>query len=139
MSEQNFSTSTKAIYDPNRLPNGQFVKGNKNKLGWNGEVSKRFKDLRALWFDANSLEDMSAVKNELIKLCLTCPQPDVKLRAIVYYLDRTMGRPTERVEVAEGAPAAPIVQLSAEELAIMEKLVQRTEEAGEEVIVPADN
>ena len=122
--------SIKAVYDPNRMPDGKFVKGNTLRQGAVGEVSKRFAQLRSMWFDTQSIDDMDTVKRELIQMCKSCPVPDVKLRAIIYYLDRTLGRPTERVEmeVSPGGGVMPAVELSAEEIAVLEKLVVRTEE-----------
>lgn len=119
-----------AAYDPNRLPNGHFVKGHKLRQGAVNEVSKRFAELRSLWYDANSADDMRAVKAELIGMCRSCPVPDVKLRAIVYYLDRVMGRPTERVEMDVSSPAKPVPlpDLSPEEVAVLSKVIARTQD-----------
>jgi hypothetical protein len=62
-------------------------------------------------------------------LCLECDQPDVKLRTIIYYLDRTLGKPTERVEMdvtAEGRPVS-LSHLTAEEVAILQRVIRKTE------------
>lgn len=121
--------TTKAIYDPNRDPKtGHFRKGH-TLGGQNTEVARRFAELKSLWYDANSVSDMVEVKAELKKLCTSCPNPEVKLRAIIYYLDRTLGKPTERVEmdVATTPQPMPVVNLTAAEIAVLEKIVLKTE------------
>jgi hypothetical protein len=121
--------SLPAKYDPARQPNGQFVKGNTVRTGWNMDVSKRFKSLRAAWYDATTTQDMIDVAAELKALCLTCPSPDVKLKAIVYFLDRCLGKPVERIDVdvsSEQRPA-PVLDLSPDEVKVLERVVARTE------------
>ena len=130
-----------ATYDPNRTADGKFVKGNKLRSGTQNEVSKRFAELRSLWYDANSADDMRAVKAELIGLCKTCPVPDVKLKAIVYYLDRMMGRPKETVEldVTAHAKPMPLPDLTPEEVAVLNKVISRTQDddVADADVVPA--
>ena len=117
-----------AVYDPNRLPNGQFVKGNSIRLGTPNDIAKRFQSLRALWFEATSVDDMKAVRAELVKLCLECPVPDVKFKAIVYFCDRMLGKPTERVEldVSQDAGPARLPELTPDEVVILQKVVRKT-------------
>lgn len=82
-----------------------------------------------MWLDAGALDEMAAVKDELVKMCLTCPQPDVKLKAIVYYLDRTLGKPTENMNLdltQDGGRPLALPNLTAEEVQIIERVVRRT-------------
>lgn len=126
---------TDAVYDPNRLPNGQLRKGHTLRVGVVNEVSRKFRELRTLWYEATSAEDMETVRQELVKMCTSCPNPDVRLKAIVYFCDRMLGKPTERVEMDVTAKdAAPLPDLSAEEVAVLSKVIGRsrtTEPLGE--------
>lgn len=118
-----------AVYDPDRDPvTGHFRKGNSLSSTANTDVARRFKQLRAMWFDAQAPGDMADVRAELKNLCLTCPVPEVRLRAIIYYLDRTLGKPTERVEldVSQDAGPARLPELTPDEVVILQKVVRKT-------------
>lgn len=116
-----------AKYEPGRDSTGKFAKGNQLAKGRTSEVSRKLAGLRSLWYDVQSEEDMIRVKAELIKLCTDCPNPDVKLKAIVYYIDRMLGKPTERVEVENTGGGSPLVNinLSPEERAVAERIVRK--------------
>ena len=88
----------KSEYDKN-FANGRFAKGNKCAVGHNSKANLRLNQLRELWYEANSLKDMMDVKNSLMDLIKNCPLFDVRLKAIQYYCDRQLGKPTERVEM----------------------------------------
>ena len=122
--------SIPAVYDTNRAADGKFAKGNTVSAGNATTVHKKLQSLRTMWYDANSLEDMAKVKDELVNLAMNCPIPDVKLRAIVYYLDRTLGKPQENLnlDVSEGGKPAVLPLLSPEELSVLERVVRRTAE-----------
>ena len=119
-----------AKYTPGRDALGHFLPGNQMAKGAKTEIGKRLTELRNLWLDANSVEDMRLVKNELLKVVRECPIWDVKLRAIAYYLDRQLGRPTERVEMDVQSDPQSVQQvnnfnLSPEQLAIASDLVRQ--------------
>jgi hypothetical protein len=88
-----------AQYEPGRTADGKFAPGHQFSVGRTNPANRKLNELRSLWYDASSVEDMMRVKEQLLELACTCPVPDVKLKAIVYYLDRQLGKPTERVEV----------------------------------------
>ena len=119
-----------AVYDPNRRPNGQFVPGNKLRQGTSNDVQKRYSELRTLWFSATSVTDMARVRDGLVEMCTTCPNPDVRLRAIIYFCDRMLGKPTERVEmdVSSQSKPMPLPDLSPEEVAVLSKVISRSQD-----------
>lgn len=132
--------SIPAAYEPGRQADGKFAKGNSISRGWAGETAKRFQQQRALWFDAISAEDMEAVKREILSIGLTCPVWDVKLKALVYFADRTWGKPTERVEIeSENGVRQMVVDfdLSPEEVKVLERVVGRAAAADQVIDVAA--
>lgn len=126
MGERDLGQESLAKYDPNRLPNGQFASGHKIRQGTSNEVSARFHELKALWYSAVTVEDMAAVRDELVKLCLSAKNEDVKLKAIVYFVDRMLGRVPDRVEVDVGVERKQLPELSAEEVVVLQRVVERT-------------
>ena len=121
-------SSIPAVYDPNRNSNGHFSKGNQLSRGSN-EISKRFASVKSFWLDANSPECMLKVRDELIELCLQNECLEVKLKAIVYYFDRSLGKPSEKIELdARPTKQSPIVNLTPEEILILERMIARGEE-----------
>ena len=118
-----------ARYDSDRNNNGHFTKGNSASGGLNVH-SQNFSNLRSLWYSATSVEDMTKVRDALLDLCLNCPSPEVKLKALIYFVDRLMGKPTERVELdcSPSASQSPIVELTPDEILVLEKMIARTEQ-----------
>lgn len=120
--------STSAAYEAGRDKSGKFAPGNQMARNYAHPQNRKLTSLRGLWYDAVSVDDMAKVRDELVKMALTCPVPDIKLKAIVYYLDRTLGKPSENVtlDVNDGGKPAVLPVLSAEEVAVLERVVKRT-------------
>lgn len=118
-------------YSTDRDSNGKFVKGNSASKGHGSEINKKLQMLRSLWYDANSVMDMVQVKQELLNLIKTCVIWDVKLKAIIYYLDRQLGRPTERVEMDvqsdESSHTVNNFNLSPDQIAVVAKIIQQVD------------
>lgn len=91
---------------------------------------KRYNELRMVWFDSLAVEDMIEVKASLKDLALNCPNPDVKLKAQIYFLDRCLGRPTERVEIDQHSTSeVTIPDLTPEEMTLFQKIIKKADEA----------
>ncbi|OWK46605.1 hypothetical protein [Fimbriiglobus ruber] len=127
-----------AKYEPGREKNGHFAKGNKLSVGVKSgpTILKKLNTLRELWYDATSVDDMLEVKAELMKIIKTCPEWDVKLKAIVYYTDRQLGKPTEHVQVSQESTSTSLnLNLSPEQAATLTEAARIL--SGETIDVPA--
>ena len=116
-----------AKYDPNRVPSGQFAKGNRANKGRYTDSIEKFHDLQELWYGATCVDDMRMVKDELLKLCKQDTELDVKLKACVYVTDRTYGKVPERVDMNVNQEDAGwrADKLSEDDLALWEGLVRK--------------
>ena len=68
----------------------------------------------------------------MIKLCLSdTVNGDVKLRAIVYALDRLLGRPVENVNLEVNGQAEEMADLSKDEISVLQRIVGRSQNSRE--------
>lgn len=123
-----------AKYEPGRNPNGQFAPG--HQIGAKGrgfEVNKKLNQIREYWYQVNSTEDLERVKTELLRLINDCPNWDVKLKAIVYYMDRMLGKPVESVDMNVTGERGPLVNidLSPDEMEWARRLIRKVNGSGE--------
>ena len=117
-----------AQYLPSRNPNGQFGAGNKLSHGMGGgEMSRRMNALKAVWLSAVSDADMKTLKDKLFDLACNATAEDVRLRSIMYIMDRLMGKPKESVAMeVSGDGTAPLnVNLSPQQLFTATQLVRQ--------------
>lgn len=117
--------SIAAKYDSNRATTGQFTKGNRATIAWSGETALKFRNAQAAWLDAVSPEDMRSVADELKWLCMQRDDLQTKQRAIVYFLDRQLGKPVERLDVStsDNQPAPVRDDLTPKHFELLEAIV----------------
>ena len=119
---------TAAVYDPDRAADGRFAKGNTTSRGWNAPLARQLTRLRKQWLECVQPEDHAIINSRIKELACQSDDLNVALRACIYWADQTYGRPTERVELAvSGEDQAPVVDLSGEELAVLQRVVRRSE------------
>ncbi len=114
-----------AKYDPDRNSHGHFIKGNRSSVNHKSEMAAKYRELLALWYEADCCDDMAMCKRELRKLCLQDEQKEVKHKSIVYFIDRYLGKIPDRLQVDVQTTKDNIIELSPEEIKIMEKVIQR--------------
>lgn len=113
----------KAKYESGRKPTGQFERGHSFSKGRNLEINKKLSSLRSMWYDCVTPEDLASVYDELLNMIRTCEVADVKLKAIVYYVDRCAGKPTENIQVDVNTESTALnLHLSADQLALASEL-----------------
>lgn len=114
-----------AQYDPDRLPNGHFRKGNNaGKVNGTGGQQARLRDLTLAALDGITPEKLIDVLNSIYDLAITCPDMEVRLRAGMYYADRIMGRPRESKEISNERRAVVTLQGSytPEQLSVLDQM-----------------
>ena len=123
-------------YDSNRdAKTGHFRKGHTLRTGVDGAAHAKFARVKSMWLECADKTDVEKVWNELVAMCLSDKTPpDVKLKSLVYCLDRLWGRPQENIQLdVTGAPTDALVDLSKDELLILQRVVGRSQNSKEVV------
>ena len=140
MSKRHQGKAADARYDSNRdAKTGHFRPGHKLHTGVDHALHKQFQRIRNMWLEVSNETDVRKVWDELIGMCLSDKTPpDVKLKSIVYALDRLWGRPQENIQLdVTGAPADTLVDLTKDELSILQRVVGRSQNSKELVGEPS--
>lgn len=96
-----------------------------------GKNYNRLHELRQLWWNAITDERMQAVTDGLYDLALNCTDPRIRLAAQLNILDRSIGKPSESINlnVNDNGNATGFLshdQLDDNEKALLVKLVGKT-------------
>jgi hypothetical protein len=105
---------------------GFFVKGNQAAKG-NGHPSvKRLLELRVMWVECVSEDRMKRIEEEVFRIATEEVDPRVRLAACVEWLNRTMGKSVQEVNVQTETRSLNVhAEVSPEEQRVLEAVIAR--------------
>jgi hypothetical protein len=115
--------------------NGHFLPGNQASIGnRSNREYRQLQELRQRFLSCVSAQDIREAYDELRSMSLTCKDERVRLAALTEFLDRFMGKPSLNLDIqkqsvelhAHATTSAIIPQLSAEETAVLAKIVEKS-------------
>jgi hypothetical protein len=109
---------------------GHFLPGNKASTGWNRDGFRNLIELRTAFLQASAPERVQDIEAELFRIATTDKDSRVRLAAIALYLDRTLGRVKETVEVKQESVSyngGPVPTVSQEDLRQLDTIMRKYE------------
>jgi hypothetical protein len=113
---------------------GRFLVGNKASQG-NCGFSKDIFRLKREWYGFWNDKKFAEVLEELHRIALGAPREEDRLTAIEIIFSRHWGKPVASVQLdVSNETAAPIVDLSEEEMNVVEKILNKTMVADQQAV-----
>lgn len=106
-----------AAVQPGFDARGKFVKGNQLAKGRGQPHAQRLAELKALWYSALTDDRMKAIQDGLFDLAESAESEEVRLKALIYLAERTMGKVPDKIEMDVQGATPLHVNLSPDEMA----------------------